>query len=93
MSELDEAIDVHRAALALRPPGHSHRSSSLGNLANSLWDRFNQQGVLSDLDEAIDLHRAALALRPPGHSHRSTSLNNLASSLWDRFNQQVFCLT
>ena len=88
LSDLDEAIDLYRAALALHPPGHSDRSMSLNNLAVSLSDRFKQQGVLSDLDEAIDLYRAALALHPPGHSDQSTSLNNLASSLQDRFQQQ-----
>jgi len=88
LSDLDEAIDLKRAALALRPPGHSDRSTSLNNLAVSLSDRFNQQGVLSDLDEAIDLERAALALRPPGHSQRSVSLNNLAKCLQDRFKQE-----
>ena len=42
MSDLDEAIDLCRAALALCPPGHSHRSMSLNNLASSLSDRFRQ---------------------------------------------------
>ena len=88
MSDLDEAIDLNRAALALYPPGHCDRSRSLNNLATSLWIRFNQRDVLSDLDEAIDLYRAALALRPPGHSGRSTSINDLAISLSVRFEQQ-----
>ncbi|OAX38220.1 hypothetical protein K503DRAFT_850105 [Rhizopogon vinicolor AM-OR11-026] len=71
LSDLDELIELHRdaltlqhgdvAALALRPPGHYDRSSSLNNLATSLTDRFQQQG----------LHRAALPLRPPGHYDRS----------------------
>jgi len=61
---------------------------SLNNLAISLQNRFNQQGVLSDLDEAIDLHRAALSLHPPGHSCRFISLDNLASSLRDRFKHE-----
>jgi len=56
LSDLDEAIDLLRAALALCPSGHSDRSMSLNNLANSLRDRFKQRGVLSDLDEAFTLH-------------------------------------
>jgi hypothetical protein len=55
-SDLDEAIELHQAALILCPPGHYDRSSSLNNLAVSLHDRFEQRGVQSDLDEAIDLH-------------------------------------
>ncbi|KAG0707128.1 TPR-like protein [Suillus ampliporus] len=81
-------VERCRAALQECPPGYSLRSSSLNNLANSLYGRFKQRGVLSDLDEAIELHRAALVLRPPGHSDRSTSLNNLALSLYDRFKQR-----
>jgi len=88
LSDLDEAIGLDRASLALCPSGHSDQPASLNNLASNLRDRFNQQGVLSDLDEAIDLDRAALALCPPGHSDRCMSLNNLAISLSDRFNQQ-----
>ncbi|KAG0701197.1 CHAT domain-containing protein [Suillus ampliporus] len=65
LSDLDEVIELERAALLLRPPGHSDRSMSLNNLAISLRARFEQRGVLSDLDEAIELHRAALLLRPP----------------------------
>ncbi|KAG0692838.1 hypothetical protein DFH29DRAFT_882002 [Suillus ampliporus] len=88
MSDLDEAIEHHRAALLLHPSGHSDRSASLNNLAVSLTSRFKQWGVPSDLDEAIELHRAALLLRPPGHSDRSGSLNNLAISLQAKFEQR-----
>jgi hypothetical protein len=82
-SDLDESIELHQAALLLRPPGHLLRSLSLSNLATSLGVRFRQRGVPSDIDESIELHRAALLLRPHGHSDRSLSLNNLATSLAD----------
>ncbi|KAG1847450.1 CHAT domain-containing protein [Suillus tomentosus] len=88
MSDLDEAIEVDRAALLHRPPGHPDRSLSLRNLADSLHDRFLQRGIMSDLDESIELHRDALLLYLPGHSDRSWSLNNLAASLADRFLQR-----
>ncbi|KAG1889091.1 uncharacterized protein F5891DRAFT_965601, partial [Suillus fuscotomentosus] len=88
MSDLDEAIERHRAALFRRPPGHSDRSSSLNKLAIGLRERFQQWGMMSDLDEAIELHRTALLLYPPGHSDRSSSLNNLAASLRNRFQQR-----
>ncbi|KAG0701481.1 hypothetical protein DFH29DRAFT_1069644 [Suillus ampliporus] len=88
LSDLDEAIELYRAALALRPPGHSDRSTCLDNLAISLRARFEQQGALSDLDEAIELHRAALTPYPPGHSLRSSSLDNLAIALQVRFERQ-----
>jgi len=87
-SDQDEAIDLHRAALVLRPHGHPDRSITLNNLALSLQDRFEERSVLADLDEAIDLHRAALALCPLGHPYQSMSLNNLALSLQARYKYQ-----
>ncbi|KAG1743869.1 TPR-like protein [Suillus lakei] len=81
-------VEKHRAALENHPPGHYRHLTSVVNLANSLGDRFERQGILSDLDEAIELHRAALLLHPPGYADRSTILNNLANSLRDRFKQR-----
>ncbi|KAG2141845.1 TPR-like protein [Suillus clintonianus] len=83
-----DKVEKCRAALQRCPPGHSNRTKSLNDLANSLADRFQQRGVPSDLDEAIELFRAAVLLCPPSHSDRSSALNNLASSLADRFQEQ-----
>ncbi|KAG1731704.1 hypothetical protein EDB19DRAFT_1322197 [Suillus lakei] len=44
LADLDEAIKLHRTALALRPPDHSDRSTSLDNIAMSLRARFEQRG-------------------------------------------------
>ncbi|KAG2745480.1 hypothetical protein P692DRAFT_201848294 [Suillus brevipes Sb2] len=78
--DLDEAIALHREALALRP--------SLNNLANRFSTRFDHRGNADDLDEAIALHREALALHPVGHTDRSMSLNNLAVQLSARFDHR-----
>jgi CHAT domain-containing protein/tetratricopeptide (TPR) repeat protein len=86
--DLDESIDLDRAALALHPAGHPNRSDYLNNLGINLYARFEERGVLPDLDEAIVLHQAALALRPPGHSDQSGSLHNLAICLHARFHQR-----
>ncbi|KAG1726850.1 TPR-like protein [Suillus lakei] len=88
LSDIDEAIELHRAALALHSPNDSDRSWSLNDLATSLRERFKQQGALSDLDEAIDLQRAAQALCSPGHSLHSILLNNIALTLRDRYQQR-----
>ena len=53
-------------------------STSLNNLANTLYTRFEQSGRTEDLEGAIAYHRQALTFRPPGHPDRSYSLNNLA---------------
>ncbi|KAG2153595.1 CHAT domain-containing protein [Suillus bovinus] len=65
--DLDEAIALHREALALRPVGPQIDSSLNINLAIELSSRFQHRGNDDDLDQAIALHREALALRP---SHR-----------------------
>ncbi|KAG2030188.1 CHAT domain-containing protein [Suillus americanus] len=85
---MTDEVEECRAALERCPPGHSLRSRSLNNLANSIGDRFMQRGFPSDLDESVELHRAALLLRTPGHSDRSWSLNGLAISLGYRFTQR-----
>ncbi|KAG1726569.1 hypothetical protein EDB19DRAFT_2042987 [Suillus lakei] len=77
---IDKAIELHRAALELRPPGHHLRAFPLSNLALSLHDRFKQQGVVSDLEEAIELHLTALELRLPGHSDQSSFLSAAGQS-------------
>ncbi|KAG1720413.1 uncharacterized protein EDB91DRAFT_1064870, partial [Suillus paluster] len=87
LSDLGEAMELHWAALLLRPSGHFDRSDSLDNFSISLRDRFKYRGVLSDLEEAIKLHCAALHLRPPGHSDRSASLNSVAASIKSRLEQ------
>ncbi|KAG2129604.1 TPR-like protein [Suillus clintonianus] len=84
----EDDVERYRTELQECPPGHSDRSTSLSNLANSLRNKFERQGALSDLDEAIELHRAALELRFPGHSDRYMTLNNLAVGLKCRFGQR-----
>ncbi|EJC97657.1 TPR-like protein, partial [Fomitiporia mediterranea MF3/22] len=83
--DLEEAIELHRAALELCPEGHPDRSMSLINFATSLSTRYDKYGRTEDLEEAIELHRVALELLPEGHRNRSLSLNNLASSLCTRY--------
>jgi hypothetical protein len=61
---MEDDFEALRAALQGCPDGHSDQSSYLNELADSLYSRFEQKGVLSDLDEAIDLDQAALALQP-----------------------------
>ncbi|KAG1856604.1 CHAT domain-containing protein [Suillus tomentosus] len=83
--DLDQAIALHREALALLLVGHKDRSKSLNNLANGLSSCFEHRGNDEDLDQAIALHREVLALHPVGHTERSASLSNLANRLSSRF--------
>ena len=53
VEDLEEAITLGRAALKLRPPGHSDRALTLPSLGSDLRCRFLTLGVNADLDEAI----------------------------------------
>ena len=81
MKDLEEAITCHRQALALRPHGHPDLSSSLTNLVNAVFPRFEQLGKMEDLEAAIICHGQALALRPHGHPDRSFCLIDLANAM------------
>ncbi|WP_284744155.1 tetratricopeptide repeat protein [Amycolatopsis sp. RTGN1] len=52
-TDLDEAVDVGRQAVASLPPGLAGRSALLGNLAAALLIRFRTRRAGRDLDEAI----------------------------------------
>jgi tetratricopeptide (TPR) repeat protein len=86
-SLLEEAVELHREALDLRPSGHPDRPESLNVLGCALSTRYELFGDLESLSEAIKLIRQALDLLPTGHRDRSASLNNLALTLVTTFEQ------
>ncbi|KAG0704053.1 CHAT domain-containing protein [Suillus ampliporus] len=87
-SDLDFAIAHYRKALG----GISNLSSDaysqlLGDLANVLVMRFQQQGSRADLACAMECHLAGLALRPIGHPMRVIALKDFATALLIRFKE------
>jgi hypothetical protein len=82
---LDEATELDREVLALRPPGHPDRTLSCAHLAVSLHERYKQCFDLDLLEKAIELDREALALEPPGHPKRSHLCTNLSYHLMDHY--------
>ncbi|KAI5997276.1 hypothetical protein F5J12DRAFT_929047 [Pisolithus orientalis] len=87
--DLDEIITlrrkgVGRAVLELTPSGHQQRFAHLVNLANSLDQRFQREGITADLEEIIPLRRAALECSPPAPSDQCISLINLANCLREK---------
>uniref|UniRef100_A0A8H7Y3Q9 TPR-like protein n=1 Tax=Psilocybe cubensis TaxID=181762 RepID=A0A8H7Y3Q9_PSICU len=76
-SDIDEAVRIFRQVLELQP----EKSSSLENVASTLWLRFQKGRQQSDLDEAVTLLKQALDLRPWPDSERFSSLNNLSCVL------------
>ncbi|KAJ7227002.1 CHAT domain-containing protein [Mycena pura] len=73
--DLEESIQLHRAALTLCPIPHSARGM--------FRIRFQEKGDFKDLEEAIELHRAALTLSPTSHPDHNILLNNLAIAKGD----------
>ncbi|KAI6024599.1 hypothetical protein BKA83DRAFT_4249592, partial [Pisolithus microcarpus] len=88
MQDLEEAIELLRAALELRPTGHLDRSSSLHELVFCLSRRRDEYRVVGDLEAAVTLGREILELCPQGHPNRASFLHDLAQCLADRFRQQ-----
>ncbi|KAF8182738.1 CHAT domain-containing protein [Mycena galopus ATCC 62051] len=85
-NDLDEAIRLHRKALALRPQPHPNRSDSLNNLANTVLTRSEQGGDSNDVDEAITFLTEALTLCVSPHDPvRGSSLTNLGNAVLTRF--------
>ncbi|PPQ75964.1 hypothetical protein CVT26_005745, partial [Gymnopilus dilepis] len=86
LTDLDEAIALHREALDLYLASHPHRPfQSLNNFARALQARFRQRGELSDIDEAVRVLREALQLRSPPHPDFWLLSGNLAYVLQIRF--------
>ena len=97
MEDLHDAIAYHREALTLYPIGCSteislqpDRSTSLRNLANAIFTRYEQSGSMEDLEEVITYNREALTLRPPDHPERSTTLDDLGIAVLIRCDQSDY---
>lgn len=84
---LDEATELLREALRLRPSGHPDRTMSCANLADALKMRFYLTRDNALLDESMKLDREALQLCPPGHSRRAETCAHFASSLKEQLRQ------
>jgi tetratricopeptide (TPR) repeat protein len=82
---LVEAIQLHREALDLRPPGHPERALMLNNLGKSLLMWYQHVRDTTALAWSIERLQEAIALLPPGHPDLGTCMSNLASSLFELF--------
>ncbi|KAI6024607.1 hypothetical protein BKA83DRAFT_424790 [Pisolithus microcarpus] len=80
-------VSRKRERLERCPPGHAGRDVALYNLADALYERYENEEEIDDLNEAITLHRDALELRPVENEegHRSDSLISLTHCLYRRY--------
>ncbi|KAJ2935987.1 hypothetical protein H1R20_g1108, partial [Candolleomyces eurysporus] len=81
LTDLDEAISLHREILEHSPSPHPDRSFSLECLGNALLERHKQTRSMADLEEAVSLYRKSLELRPSPDPARSYSLYSLGNAL------------
>ncbi|KAG1725330.1 hypothetical protein EDB19DRAFT_1915142 [Suillus lakei] len=87
-SDLDFAIAHYRGTLAVISNLSSDAYSQLlGDLANALVVRFQQQGSRADLACAMECHLSGLTLRPIGHPMRMITLMDFATALLIRFKE------
>lgn len=83
MRDLEEAIELFRAASQLHPSERLRPLlliSALG-LGLCLSNRYDNQEVVADLEEAVMLKRPALEYCPPGRFDRCIALGDLAHNL------------
>ncbi|KIJ57487.1 hypothetical protein HYDPIDRAFT_171670 [Hydnomerulius pinastri MD-312] len=76
-----ETLDKCSVVLQNCLPGHPQRARALCGLAKSLFERFQELGIIDDLDQFV------LEFCSPGYPYRSLSSSDLACSLRARFLQ------
>ncbi|GAA4640609.1 CHAT domain-containing protein [Actinoallomurus vinaceus] len=85
LEDLDEAVDVSRAAVAALPGDHPARTDALTELARALRNRFERTGERADADGAVSAARDALDALPADHADRCSSLHDLSRFQYERF--------
>ncbi|MFI1995576.1 CHAT domain-containing protein [Actinoplanes sp. NPDC020271] len=83
--DLDEAVDLLRAAAARPAWDPDHVAGDVANLASALGHRFRRDHHGADLDEAIALARRAVEAEPPHRPEWARYAATLGSLLVDRF--------
>lgn len=81
VTDLENAITIHRQAVSLTPSHPSH----LNSLGASLFTRFTHLGDVGDLDNAIAAQQQAVDLTLDGYPDKPACLTNLGLSLRRRF--------
>ncbi|KAJ3528274.1 hypothetical protein NMY22_g9482 [Coprinellus aureogranulatus] len=83
--DLEEAIQLRREELALRPKGHPDRSKTLNSLAYFLRECFKEIKSFDDLEESLQMYREALEIDTEGHPYRYNAFWGIGRGLFERF--------
>ncbi|EJC98970.1 TPR-like protein [Fomitiporia mediterranea MF3/22] len=75
--DLEEAIELHRAALELCPEGHPDRSGSLNLFHFLLFSRFNKFGLVEDFEECVQVLESAAE-----HEFSSSLIRLESACIW-----------
>jgi tetratricopeptide (TPR) repeat protein len=84
-ADLEEAIELYRAALDIAPDDQPGWHGIESNLCGALLARYENSDAPDDLEEAIAVGRAALAGMPADDPGRATALCNLSGALRVRY--------
>ena len=85
LSDLRQAIETQKQAVAATPADHPDAVMYLHNLCGLVRTKFQQTGEAADLEEAYKLGRQAANLCPKDHPNRPAYLNSLGTLLGDLF--------
>ncbi|KAJ7615328.1 CHAT domain-containing protein [Roridomyces roridus] len=80
-ADIEEAVELHRQALALGLPGKFSRAAAMNNLGNALAERYRLHHDERDAKETIAMYRDALTLCPTSHPDKIYYLCNYACAL------------
>lgn len=83
-SDLDDAVDTLRAAIALTPRLSSLRAGRLGNLGLATREQYRRDGDARTLKRVVETFSTALQMAR-GPAATATALTNLALGLQDRY--------
>jgi len=79
MTDLEEAIQIARQAVASTLKDYSDLAMYLNNLGSWLGGRYERTGDMTDLEEAIQVARRAVASTLEDHSDLANYFNNLGN--------------
>ncbi|KAF6752445.1 CHAT domain-containing protein [Ephemerocybe angulata] len=86
LSDINEAIEVHKRCIKQTPPTNRNLPSCLSNLSGALQTRAERTGRLEDIDEALECIEQAIDLTPElNYANRSTYYLARGTALQARF--------
>jgi tetratricopeptide (TPR) repeat protein len=87
LSDIEDAVALHRSAVEHAPDGHASKPIYLNNLAFALETRFEALDERQDIEDAVASRRRAVELIPDEHPDKPVYVDSLSSTLSSRFRE------